>query len=1196
MEKKYGIGLDIGIGSVGWAVVKLDDDNNAEKIIDLGVRTFDSGEVAKTGESKNKIRRDSRGVRRLIRRKRHRLERIRQLLDEHNIINIDFKGDNFSDYANYSKKFTDNIINEYYRKNKTNPFLLKVKALDKPLTNEEILIITLHYAKYRGYKSNREDKNESKTSETGRVLSAIKENEEILKNYRTVSEMLVKDSKFKKRIHNEPGDYKTSISREKIEEEINIILDKQIEFGTISPKFKEEYIEIWGTQRSYAKGPGKGSIYGVPEGEELIDKMIGTCKFTGEKRAPKNAPSVEKFIALQNLANFRYSTDESLNYKSLTTEEKLLIINVLEQQNSITYKKIASIIGVGKMNVKGNKASKNDFKKIINEMKKLLNKDKIQTKDFTEDERKLFNKIRHNLLLNKTFLKMPTYSYFRKEITKQFGKEEWEQLKDNYEFMDEVIRLLTIYKTEEILQKQLETSVLIDKKYYDFINNMPNYKEHIRLSLSLIKNLNPLLLEGMRYDEAMIKLGHNPYDVTTNKEKRNFLPGIIIDNNITNQRVIRSLSQSRKIINAIIKEHGTPTMINVEVARELAKTKEERNKIDSLNKDRKEDNIKDKKFLVSNFNNYFKKVEDVKSYDLLKYRLWVEQDEHCPYTSNKITVDELFANNIVQVDHILPYSRTGNDNYVNKTLVKTSANQDKGNRTPYEWLKGTDKLDKYETFIKNATKIHPDKKANYLLQNLTPEMENEFKARNLNDTKYISKYLASFIKAYLNVDEVNMIKGGITAKLRAVWGLNGLTHSIQSKTYYLPESDKNFDKKVRENHLHHALDAAIVAVTTQTLVKRVTEYEKYKRFFKNQKFAQIKNKSELKEEIINFEKETGEVYNEQELEDFLNDAIQKHYLKTNKDLNRLNYPVPYKYFTKELKLRLFERDLNTLHNEILQLPNYTTTNDVNLVIPTIAKSKINGPLHKETYYGLKEIDEELYLTSRVSINSKNFKEDTIQKIVNIDNSSKEVMKTLKKWIRGYKTGEEAFKAQGYPVNSKSGNMIKKVKIKKSTFKNKGHIIGHKKVVEISNIHKIGVYKRENSDNLFFVGYDLLTIQKIKNEKTDNLNINVWWGQGQNNETLSYNEFTQKYKNYVELFKDDLIMVELKNGNKGLAYVVGFSSGLFEVKDILGDGFDLTNKKITNNLGRTQLTISTLKSIKKVGISLLGKIEKQYQIL
>ena len=76
----------------------------------------------------------------------------------------------------------------------------------------------------------------------------------------------------------------------------------------------------------------------------------------------------------------------------------------------------------------------------------------------------------------------------------------------------------------------------------------------------------------------------------------------------------------------------------------------------------------------------FVSTDKISSTDLLKYKLWKEQNEFCGYSMKKISIEDLFGNNIVQIDHILPYSRTYNDNYLNKTLVYTKENQEKGNR------------------------------------------------------------------------------------------------------------------------------------------------------------------------------------------------------------------------------------------------------------------------------------------------------------------------------------------------------------------------------------------------------------------------------------------------------------------------------------------------------------------------------------
>jgi len=65
----YVLGLDIGIASVGWAMVEIDEEENPIRLIDLGVRVFERAEVPKTGDSLAAARRLARSVRRLTRRR-----------------------------------------------------------------------------------------------------------------------------------------------------------------------------------------------------------------------------------------------------------------------------------------------------------------------------------------------------------------------------------------------------------------------------------------------------------------------------------------------------------------------------------------------------------------------------------------------------------------------------------------------------------------------------------------------------------------------------------------------------------------------------------------------------------------------------------------------------------------------------------------------------------------------------------------------------------------------------------------------------------------------------------------------------------------------------------------------------------------------------------------------------------------------
>ncbi|HCF71572.1 MAG TPA: type II CRISPR RNA-guided endonuclease Cas9, partial [Syntrophomonas sp.] len=85
---KYRLGLDIGITSIGWAVLEHDDDEEPFRIADLGVRIFKAAENAKDGSALALPRREARSSRRRLRRHRHRLERIKLLLEKIKLISI----------------------------------------------------------------------------------------------------------------------------------------------------------------------------------------------------------------------------------------------------------------------------------------------------------------------------------------------------------------------------------------------------------------------------------------------------------------------------------------------------------------------------------------------------------------------------------------------------------------------------------------------------------------------------------------------------------------------------------------------------------------------------------------------------------------------------------------------------------------------------------------------------------------------------------------------------------------------------------------------------------------------------------------------------------------------------------------------------------------------------------------------------
>lgn len=1202
MKYNYILGLDIGISSVGWGLLALDENNKPYKIIDVGSRIFTPGEVEKTGDSRAKERREKRGSRRVTRRREFRLDRVRNLLYESKLLSGNVSSSIVSEKNNELTILYNNMINDYYKSNNTNPYRLKVEALDRKLTAEELAIILVHYAKKRGYKSNREESNDN---DSGKVLSAIKENETIMatNNYRTVSEMYIKDEKFKDKIKNSPGNYKISVTNEMYLDEINKVLDKQIKFGLIDKEFKNQYLKIYNSRRSYAKGPGGTSPYGG----DLIKKMTGKCIFDKEPRAPKYAFSSELFVAISKLVNLRYKIG-SESYQSLENAAIVKLIDLAKEKNVVTYKDLVKVLNKENVKIKDLNMSMKDSK-VIEELRKklaILNEQEINIYELSEDDKKIYDSIYNEKLFSKTLIELKGYHMLRKVITLCYSKDIWNEVKNNIEFLDELALYCTNYKVNEDIKKEIKSSKVIDSRFEedDFIKALPNFKDHLMLSTNIIRKLIPIMEKGITYDKAMEEIGYNHSALSGKFEKKDLLVPVYTIQNITNQRVIRSLTQARKIINALIKKYGSPKIINIETARELAKSRKERNEIEKNQQERKAKNEKIKKQLVDL--ELFSDINKISSNDLLKYKLWQEQKEFCGYSMRKIKIEDLFRNNIVQIDHILPYSRTYNDNYLNKTLVYTNENQDKGNRTPYEWFGKTRKWEDYESFI-NSLSIAQAKKDNYLLKKLDFDTEREMREQNLNDTKYISKELANLIKAHLKVEKVNTYPGAITGKLRARWGFNRLTHSYISQTYIMPESMKSDIKKDRENHLHHAMDALVIASITPLLQQKITLYEKFSRYIDGVVKSELRkiNMENIEESLGEFyDSETGEV-KEVEYKEYVSEQLSHGHISFLKhDVSKLEFPLPYENFVKEAKTRVYEQNIDILKRDLQLLGTYTSEElaKVHILTPSIAKSKISGKMHEETYYGIKEIKEEeatiKYKTLRTPI--EKVKRTDLELIPECKAGSKDIYNTLVDWFGTYDNGADALKYHDgkYPINpnDKEQKEIKRIKVY-SEYKGLGHVIKNSNV-EKGGIYRVDIYTScdENDEKLYFAAHDIYEIKKIrayKDKKCEekDFKIKLDYGREKNYKIIKYAELMTEYNLKKSIYKNDLIRIILKDGRESIAYMVGCSSGMIEVKSKLGDGYDIigNNNIFSKKRERYTVTLSTISEIEKLSINLLGEI-------
>ncbi len=763
--KNYSIGLDIGIASVGWAV--LDWDRN--KIADLGVRLFPCAENPKDGSSLALPRREARSARRRTRRKRQRLADIRNLIEKNKIV---------------SAKQLETL---FEKTPDTTPWQLRLEGLDRKLSAEEWARVLLHIAKRRGFKSNRLD-DLSKDEETGRATEGMKANSALLANYRTIGEMLAKDEKFAEHKRNKGGNYTNTIARDDLKKEIETLFDCQRKFGSsfATPEFEKEYTGIFARQLPFASG-------------EILEKMTGFCSLEySEKRAPKASWTAERFILLSKIANLKVRVNGK-KYE-LSPEERKTIENLAYKLQKVTYKQIRKAI-----------ASDDDWQF-----------DYIAgAKKGSDPETAVFAELK-------------AFHQFRKAVCEKLCEEYWNVLLETSpQTLDILAFALTYRKTEEEIREYL-TDRNVDEKLISAVCGL-NFSGNVNLSVKAMDKLIPLLEKGLRYDEARVAAGYG----AKNAEERSRKLPVPDWEEIRNPVVIRAVSQTRKMLNAIIEKYGSPAEIHIELARDLSRSKKERNEIAKNMENNRAANQKYADEFTEQFNN--KPTAEQRE----KYRLWKEQGGYCPYTGKYMEPALVFCNpkdgSYAEIDHIIPYSRSFDDSRTNKVLVIGSANRNKGNKTPYEyfgkegqaWEEFTARVDMY---IKDRRKAQRLK-----MKNFDETEANDLTERSLGDTRYITRYLANLLEDRLvfadngRKQHVIRINGMATATLRKQWGINAL-------------------KNRAESDLHHALDACVIAAASPSMIKKISDYSKMKELCKLQTTPEGK-KERLPEPWKNFRKE-----------------------------------------------------------------------------------------------------------------------------------------------------------------------------------------------------------------------------------------------------------------------------------------------------------------------------------------------------
>lgn len=855
MSLRYTLGLDIGIASVGWAVLENNIDGEPIKIERLGVRIFDKAEQPKTGASLAEPRREARGQRRTIRRRRHRKDRIKQLIQQNGIMTRVEMAEMFE-----------------HSQFETSVYELRVQALERALTKQEFVRVLIHLAQRRGYKSNSKSE-EAKDKENGKVKSAISENKKCMEEngYRTIGEMFLNDDRFWEcnpdgtKIfvpHNHPDDYRTTVERSMVEDEIRLIFSRQRALGVpyATSEFEEAYLEIWGSQRNFDEGPGGKSPYGG----NMIEKMLGHCTFEkNEPRAAKGSYSAEYFRLLQDVNHLRLVKNNGESC-ALTREQKQIYIDLVMKSAAASYAQLRKKLELS------NDISFNMLRYGSGEIGKVERK-KLGHMKFYHEMRKALNTVQKDAI--------STVS--------------WEQ-------RDEIARILLCYKSDDKRKAQLE-KLDIPREFIPALLTLSTSKT-AHLSVKALRKLIPYLEKGMTYAEACKEVYGEQKSSVTKKNKLSLFDIEPINNPV----VRRAVSQTIRVINAVVREYGAPEVVRVELAREMGKPYDVRTQMTK----KQEANAKRNEELRQQI----KKIKGAEptGQDIVKFKLFQDQNGVCLYSGQSLDITRLFEAGYVDVDHIIPYSISFDDRYTNKVLVRSPENRQKGNRIPADYFKSDPaRWQRFETLVN--TQVHNwKKKRNLLTQALSEEQKNGFKQRNLVDTQYIARVMYNLINDHLQFAET-----GKYDKKRRTQAVNGAITAHVRKRLGI--------QKIREDgDLHHAADAAVVACVSPGMIQKITQYTKHRECIRKTKEGYL-------------DTETGEL--------MTREAYDAKYSP--------RFPAPWERFRQELEARLSDNPAEEIAR--LHLATYDSEEEIKPVFVSHKQThKISGAAHEATIRSAKK--------------------------------------------------------------------------------------------------------------------------------------------------------------------------------------------------------------------------------------------------
>jgi CRISPR-associated endonuclease Csn1 len=770
--------FDVGTNSIGWAVYETERRGGTWALCGLlnaGVRIFSDGRNPKDGASLAEARRLPRGMRRRRDRYLQRRKWLAALLEANGLA--------------LPRPAPANGTGEL-----PDPWALRAKALDEALTPSELARVFFHLNQRRGFKSNRRADRKSNEEDAGKIAEGAKRLRTALADAtaRTLGEWLAR-RQASPEIRTHPGVrvrldgegtkalYAFYPTRDMIEDEFNAIWRAQARFHS---QLKDEIFRSRVHDAIFHQRP----LRPVP---------IGRCTFNqDELRIAKAAPLAQALRIHQDLSHIRITETPGARERRLTIAELQLLANELLAGSDLKYRtSFRRMLGLGadaRINLE------------------------------LHDEKELKGASTAAALAGSARKPGPLHDI-------------WHALQVDQQ--DAIVgRLLDSEDPGELRQWLMDVTGC-SAEHAEAASRLRLQPGYTRLGRTAATKILDALRQGaidargemstITYAEACMRAGFH-HSSRGGDGSYNRLPyyGAAVPEavmppldpkpddtgekrygKIANPTVHIGLNQLRRITNKLIDVYGKPDQIVMELARDLKTSEEERRKTARRNEANEKANVARDAVLAS-------LGVEANGANRGRLKLWEELSTNpaervCPFSGRVIPLGLLFTD-AIETEHILPYSRTLDDSAANRTLAFREWNRLKRGKSPSEAAQAfPDKFSLPDMMVRAAAmpankawRFGPDAMERWEVS------ERDFLARQLNDTRHLARVARAYMTCICT--DVYVVTGQMTALLRGKWGLNGLL------------GDASANRKERNDHRHHAIDAAVIGATDRSLLQSIS--------------------------------------------------------------------------------------------------------------------------------------------------------------------------------------------------------------------------------------------------------------------------------------------------------------------------------------------------------------------------------------